>query len=58
MTHAELEALENGARSATAYGAEPDETPLPRQIVNGITGLIILIVAGLLLAFLVIWKAH
>jgi hypothetical protein len=58
MTHAELEAVENGARSATAYGAEPDDTPLPKKIINGVTGIMILAATAVVLLILVIWRSH
>lgn len=58
MTHAELEALENGARVATVYEAGLVETPLPRKIVNGLTGLVVLVAAAIVLLFVVMWRAH
>jgi hypothetical protein len=58
MTHAEVEALENGARVATVHEAGLIETPLPRKIVNGITGLVALMVVGIVLLILVTWRSH
>ena len=58
MTYAELEEIERGARAATVYGVEQPPTPLRRQIVNGLVGAAVLLVAAIVVLCYVIWRAR
>jgi hypothetical protein len=58
MTYQELEALENGAREATAYASEVEEVPLTRKLSNVVIGGIVLLAAGMVVLLLVIWRAQ
>jgi hypothetical protein len=57
MTHQPYEDQREPSRLADIIAADEVHPTLGRQIVNGISGLLVLMVTGVLIVALVLWKS-
>lgn len=58
MTYSELEAVEKSARMVEGNAVEIEQAPLGRKIGRLVIGICVLVLGGLALALVVLWRAQ